>query len=169
MLESWGVDFLAVPSGAKELTGGMPARQLVLENARLKAQAVSRLHPGEPVLGVDTVVEVDGVIHGQPTDLEAARRMLVSLAGRTHSVHSGACVIDGDGMRDGVETTEVEFIEMDPDAIEAHLALGEWRGRAGAYAIQESGARLVSGLRGDVSNVIGLPRELVLGLLAGLR
>jgi len=116
------------------------------------------------VLGVDTLVALDGRIYGQPADEEAARATLRALAAlrreheaREHGVRA-ACE------RSGVEKTAVSFRDLDDAAIDWYVATGEWRGRAGAYAIQERGAALVRRIEGDYLNVVGLPLGLLLDL-----
>ena len=152
------------------MTEGDPA-EVALENARRKARAVAGEGPGaggafaaDAVLGVDTLVALDGRIYGQPGDEEAARATLRSLAGRTHIVVSGLVLASGSGERSGVEATMVTFRELDEAAVEWYLATEEWRGRAGAYAIQERGAALVRRIEGDYLNVVGLPLGLLLDL-----
>ncbi len=172
-----GADFEVRPAAVEELTGGNPA-EVALENARRKARAVAQGAWGagaaaqgwdggrrsELVLGVDTLVALDGRIYGQPADEEAARATLRALAGRTHNVISGLVLASQSGERGGVEETAVTFRDLDDAAIGWYLATGEWRGRAGAYAIQERGAALVRRLEGDYLNVVGLPLGLLLDL-----
>ncbi len=116
------------------------------------------------VLGVDTLVALDGRIYGQPADEEAARATLRALAGRTHTVLSGLVLASEGGERSGVEKTAVTFRDLDDAAIDWYVATGEWHGRAGAYAIQERGAALVRRIEGDYLNVVGLPLGLLLDL-----
>ncbi len=118
-----------------------------------------------PVLGVDTLVALDGRIYGQPASEDEARATLRALAGRTHEVVSGLCLIGGDGVCEGVARTRVTFRACDERLLDWYLACGEWRGRAGAYAIQERGAALVQSIDGDYLNVVGLPLALLLNLV----
>jgi septum formation protein len=133
----------------EELTQG-EAHEVALENARRKAHAVE----GGRVLGVDTVVHLDGRLYGKPEDADAARAMIATLAGRTHEVVSGYCLR---GEAEGTDVTRVTFRRLDAAKVDAYVATGEWRGRAGAYAIQERGAVLVRRIEGDYLNVVGLP------------
>jgi septum formation protein len=142
------------PAGVEELTEGDP-REVALENARRKGRAVEA---DAPVLAVDTLVALDGRIYGQPAGEEEARATLRALSGATHTVVSGVW-FDGD---EGVEETAVTFRALDDGFIDWYLATGEWRGRAGAYAIQERGAALVRRIEGDYLNVVGLPLGLLL-------
>ncbi len=148
----------------QELADGEPG-EVALENARRKAHAVAAEAGHRPVLGVDTLVALEGRIFGQPSGEDDARRMLQSLAGRTHDVVSGLCLIEERGVIEGVERTAVTFREADGGLVDSYLATGEWRGRAGAYAIQERGAVLVRRIEGDYLNVVGLPVALLFSLV----
>jgi septum formation protein len=133
---------------------------VVLENARRKAHAVA----GERVLGVDTEVLIDGELLGKAGTPEAARAYLERLSGRTHTVLSGLCLLEGESERSGVSDTLVTFRTLSPELVRWYLDTGEWRERAGAYAIQGHGAALVERIEGDYWNVVGLPVPLLLGL-----
>ena len=144
-------------TGAPELTEG-PPEEVVLENAFRKARAaVDALGTPGPVLGVDTIVALGPRIYGKPADREAARECLRALSGREHVVLSGVCLIHGQRTRTAAARTQVGFRTLSAAEIEAYLDTGEWRGRAGGYAIQERGALFVSGIVGDYLNVVGLP------------
>jgi septum formation protein len=135
----------------------------VVENARRKARAGLELAEGSLVLGVDTEVVLDGRTLGKASDTAAARDRLNALSGRTHEVLSGVVVL-GDGERSGVARSRVTFQELSGELMGAYLASGEWKDRAGAYAVQGLGASLVERVDGDLSNVIGLPVNLLLEL-----
>jgi septum formation protein len=150
-----------------EVEAGDPA-EVARENAVRKARAVAGGAAAATVLGVDTVVAVDGAVFGKPADETQATAMLRALAGRTHEVLSGLCVIDRDGERSGVASTAVTFRELDDAAVARYVATGEWRDRAGGYAIQERGAVLVRRISGDYLNVVGLPVALLVQLLPDL-
>lgn len=137
---------------------------LVRAHAQGKARSVAR--PGTVVLGVDTTVALDGRIYAKPADRDDAAAMLAALAGRTHEVVSGVCLV-GDGFEElHHEVTRVTFRPLSAAQIEAYLATGEWKGRAGAYAIQGKGAAIVERIDGDYLNVVGLPAALLVRLLA---
>ena len=136
----------------EELTEGDP-RDVVLENARRKARAVA----GDLVLACDTEVNVDGAVFGKPADEDDAVRMLTQLSGRTHVVLGGLVLRRDDVEREAIAATNVHFRELDADEVRAYVATGEWRGRAGGYAIQGRGAALVEKIEGDFWNVVGLP------------
>jgi septum formation protein len=153
------------PAGAEEREGG-EAHATALHNARLKAQAITPdAPPGARVLGVDTVVVLDGEVLGKPDDAAHARAMLGRLQGRAHTVVSGLHLT---GAGEGTEATAVAFRPLGQDAVDRYVALGEWHGRAGGYAIQERGAALVRRIDGDYLNVVGLPVGLLLDLAPDL-
>jgi septum formation protein len=172
-----GVEFDVVEPEVEELTDGADPEGLVLENARLKALAGLEAMGGERgdavVLGVDTDVFVDGEMLGQPPDRQAAEERLRRLSGRAHEVLSGivllgprAAGIPGAPPRErsGVARSVVTFRPLDEATIARYLDSGEWRGRAGGYAIQGLGSILVDRVEGDFSNVVGLPIRLLLEL-----
>jgi len=169
LLTALGVRFEAVEPKITELTSGEPA-EVVLANARLKAEAgveLARARAGELVLGVDTDVALDGRLLGKADDEAGARTRLETLSGRVHEVLSGMVVVEvGEGGRErsGVASTKVGFRPLEAVDIDRYLASGEWRDRAGSYAIQGLGSTLVESLHGDISNVIGLPIALLLQL-----
>ena len=120
------------------------------------------------VLGVDTVVILDGVIYGKPADAGEARATLERLSGRVHEVVSGIAVVEAGGTRTVSATTRVAFRELGAATLDWYLATEEWRERAGGYAIQGRGAALVAGIEGDYLNVVGLPVAALLELLPGI-
>jgi septum formation protein len=109
------------------------------------------------VLACDTEVNVDGVVFGKPADEAEAVRMLTELSGRAHEVLGGLVYRCKGEERTAVACTEVRFRALEPGEIAEYVATGEWRGRAGGYAIQGRGAALVEGIEGDFWNVVGLP------------
>jgi septum formation protein len=120
------------------------------------------------VLGVDTVVVLDGVIYGKPADAAEARAVLARLSGRVHEVVSGLAVVEAGETRTTSATTRVTFRDVDSATLDWYLATEEWRERAGGYAIQGRGAALVAGIEGDYLNVVGLPVTALLELLPGI-
>jgi septum formation protein len=159
-----GIAFELVTPDVEELREGAPPEQLVLENARRKARAgLERAGPRRMSLGVDTEVVVDGRVLGKAEDAEVARRHLELLSGRSHDVLSGLVLL-GQEERAGTAHALVTFRRLDERTLELYLASGEWRDRAGAYAVQGLGSLLVERVEGDLSNVIGLPVGLLLEL-----
>ena len=166
LLGSLGVDFRVVVADVDE----GPDPQV---NARAKARAVAAragIPRGGAVLGCDTEVLCDGAALGKPADAEAALAMLRSLAGREHAVQSAVALVTADRLRERVSTTTVRMRVRDDALLSWYVGTGEWRERAGGYAIQGAGAALVEGIAGDHSNVVGLPLGAVVDLLheAGL-
>jgi septum formation protein len=144
---------------------------VVIENARRKAAAGLALAPeGALVLGADTEVVLDGRVLGQASGEEEARSYLEALSGRTHTVLTGVVVVrrgsEGEEPeeRRGVARSQVMFRDLDEPTLRLYLDSGEWRGRAGAYAIQGLGSILIERLEGDFSNVVGLPVPVLLDL-----
>lgn len=226
ILEQLGVPFTVLVADADELADGPDPAAVAVENARRKALAaagvVNRASHGpaaahaSAILGVDTVVVLDGRIYGKPADAAQARATLELLAGRTHEVVSGVAVVEpagagggaggargeaggapgggamgvscgastssaeaGGGAQAGIvgpqprvrtasATTRVTFCALDARTLDWYLATGEWRERAGAYAIQGRGAALVERIEGDYLNVVGLPVATLLRLLPEL-
>jgi septum formation protein len=142
------------------------AVELVRRHAQGKARSVAEQADGRPVLGVDTAVTVGGRILGKPRDAADAERMLETLAGRTHLVVSGLCLLTPGWEIVDHESTRVEFRPATPRDLAWLMAAGEWEGRAGGYAIQGRSASLVRGIEGDYLNVVGLPASLLVRLLA---
>jgi septum formation protein len=140
------------------------AADAVLENARRKAADVGA--SDALVIGCDTDVVVDGRALGKPVDEEQAREFVGRLSGRSHEVLSGLVLLgpEEDRIREGVARSVVTFRSLGDDEIDRYVATGEWRERAGGYAIQGLGSTLAERIEGDVSNVIGLPLALLLEL-----
>jgi septum formation protein len=137
--------------------------ELVRAHAAGKARSVHR--PGRFTLGVDTTVHLGARVYAKPIGPEDAAAMLSELAGRTHAVVSGLCLVTERGERVEHAETLVTFRRLDEEAIAGYVASDEWVGRAGGYAIQGLGGRLVERIEGDYLNVVGLPGALLLDVL----
>ena len=158
ILEQLRIPFEMIPPRYEEV-GDDP-----VEHAVGKARSVDG---GEsPVLGVDTVVVLDGAVLGKPDDPAEARFMLERLSGRTHEVVSGICLRTADWEEVGRAVTAVAFRQLTAQEVVDYVASGEWEGRAGGYAIQGYGASLVERIDGDYLNVVGLPAALLLDALS---
>ncbi len=177
ILERLGVAFTVRATDAPELGEGDPgeiARENALRKARAaglagvgtetgtEAEAGTEAGPGagELVLGCDTLVALGATIYGKPADEHAARATLRALAGATHEVVSGLALLGpgGEGQeRVAIARTAVTFRAIDEVLLDWYVTRGEWRGRAGGYAIQGAGAALVRAIEGDYENVVGLP------------
>jgi septum formation protein len=103
-------------------------------------------------------------IYGKPADAEQARATLHALSGQVHSVIGGICLIEATGPRTATASTLVEFQPLGAGLIDWYVSSGEWRERAGGYAIQGRGAALVRRIEGDYLNVVGLPLSTLLEL-----
>ena len=165
ILEQLGIPFEVVAPQWEELAG--EPTETVRANALGKARSVAPGGPGaRPVLGVDTEVVVDGRVFGKAENEAEAEAMLEALAGRTHEVVSGLCLITPGWEVVEHEVTKVTFRPLDARDLAAYVSFGEWEGRAGAYAVQGRGAALVERIEGDYLNVVGLPVALLVRLLA---
>jgi septum formation protein len=139
---------------------GVTGHELVATHAAGKAREVAA-RAGVPdrgaVLGADTAVLIDATVLGKPADRDEARQMLTLLAGREHVVATAVCLITADAEHAFVDESVVRFRPFGDGQIAWYLERGEWQGRAGAYAIQGSGASLVARVEGDFTTVVGLP------------
>ena len=165
ILEQLGIPFEVVVPTWEELAGGDDPVATVRANALGKARSVAALAQERPVLGVDTEVVLDGRIFGKAETATEAETMLETLAGRTHEVVSGLCLLTPGWELAEHEVTRVSFRPLDARDLAAYVGLGEWEGRAGAYAVQGRGAALVERIEGDYLNVVGLPGALLVTLL----
>lgn len=159
-----------VPADIDEspMKGELP-RQLAERLAAVKAETVARQHPDAVVLAADTVVACGRRILDKPADERDARRTLRHLSGRRHRVYGGLCVAAPGGIRRSrVVVTQVQFKRLGEDEIAAYLDSGEWRGKAGAYAIQGRAGAFVKKINGSYDNVVGLSLYETLALLNGL-
>lgn len=117
------------------------------------------------IISSDTLVEIDGVPLGKPSDEDDAIRMLKSLSGRAHNVHTGVCVRLGERVLSGVDTTRVHFKELSDTEIEEYVKGGEPMDKAGAYGIQGDGGKFVRSIDGDYDTVVGLSLRLTRSLV----
>ncbi|MHB8647695.1 MAG: Maf family protein [Thermomicrobiales bacterium] len=167
LLGMLGIPFLVDPSGADEtVPAGATPEAIVQLLALVKAREVAARHPGAYILGADTLVIVDGLILGKPTDAADAARMLRLLRGRTHWVPTGVALIAPGGAETVlVETATVTMHPYTDVAISAYLATGEPFDKAGAYAVQGAGGALVASVEGCYTTVVGFPLCRVAALL----
>ena len=160
LLGQIGLDhFIVRPARGEEVMDpALSPAQLVEELSRQKAREVAGASdPGDLVIAADTVVAIDGRVLGKPRDREEACAMLSALSGREHTVYTGVTVCRDDRMLTQHEATQVRFRPLSPREIRAYVDSGEPMDKAGAYGVQELGALLVEGIRGDYFNVVGLP------------
>ena len=160
LLERIGVtDFKVAAPNVDEtvedrLSPAETVEQLSLRKARAAAEKAG---PDGLIIAADTVVALDGAVLGKPHSEDDAFAMLSALSGREHHVYTGVTVLRGDRAVTEHEETAVTFRALEPDEIRGYIATGEPMDKAGAYGIQGIGALLVSGIRGDYCNVVGLP------------
>jgi len=173
ILGQLGVEFRVLVSGIDE--DALPGETPDLQVARLAREKAAEVHArlvaevSRPcVLAADTVVLIDGLLLGKPSDDADAERMLLRLSGRVHRVMTALalCEVGGTYRDELVLVTEVRFREFDRGTAQRYVASGEGRDKAGSYAIQGLGAGLVAEINGSYTNVVGLPAVETLALLA---
>ena len=135
--------------------------------AYFKAQSVASAHPVETILAADTIAVVEGRTVGKPVDLDDARRILHALSGKDHSVITGVVLLQVATDRRMLQhnITKVRFRELTDEMIEVYLRTGKWKGKAGAYGIQDQDDPFVQSIAGSFTNVMGLPMELLAQML----
>lgn len=129
------------------------AKRLALE----KARAIAKTEKNALVLAADTVVSVGLRILPKTETEDEARACLKLMAGRGHRVHSGVCLIDGERQWLRLVSSRVRMRRLAEEEIAAYIESGEWRGKAGGYAIQGRAAAYISAIIGSYSNIVGLP------------
>jgi septum formation protein len=168
LLQDEKFEIEAVPADVQELSCDfLTPTELTLFNAFQKAAAVAIRYPDAVVLGADTLVALGSEVFGKPRDLVEARRMLEKLVGKTHAVITGVALIQmavGQVITRAVQTT-VKIRPLTAPEIEAYLEIAEPLDKAGAYAAQKSPDLIIERINGSFTNVVGLPMELVRGLL----
>lgn len=172
LLADLGVPFCVVEPPLEEPSRPAPLGRpshLAEALAYFKARSVAETLGEEWVLGADTIVAVDGEVLGKPIDIQDARAMLRKLSGSRHVVITGIALLGPEGRRVLAScATWVTMRPMTDEELQAYLDSGEWEGKAGAYAIQETADRFVTNVEGSFSNVVGLPVEAVAALTRGL-
>lgn len=165
-----GPEYESGEAGEHESWVGDPAAH-ALERARRKALGSKVPDAAFAVLGVDTVVDLDGTELGKPRDRDDAERMLRRLAGRCHRVHTAHCLSlrARDHVATAVATAVVACRSPSAAELEHYLASGQWRGKAGSYGIQDQAQRFFSLVEGSFDTVVGLHVQSVVALLAELR
>lgn len=160
LLERIGARFKIVPADVEEFEEGHGDPEgMVRHNAALKAAWVADRYPGDYVLGSDTTVHLDGRVLAKPEDMEDARRMLKSLAGRAHVVYTAFALICRDaGLEEvGGARSRVTFKDFDDETIDRYFEIVNPLDKAGAYGIQEGTDLIVESFEGSHSNIMGLP------------
>jgi len=160
-----GVPFETAPSGIEEYPVPGESAEIVMRWARRKAESVLPEWPGHPVLGADTMVELDGRLMGKPADRDDAVAMLGSLSGNWHTVYGGVCMLWPEKGLDlcFAEKTRVRFRHLSGGEIRSYVETGEPMDKAGGYGIQGFGCGMVDRIEGCYFNVMGLPVARLLG------
>lgn len=166
LLSLYTADFTVCASDFDEsaIAADTPAH-LVEKLARGKCLAVAAQHPGDAVIGCDTVVDVGGEVFGKPRSAEDAKRMLHALSGRTHQVHTGVCISDGTRTKSFVDSCSVTFFPLSEEEIDFYASTKEPYDKAGAYAIQGRAALWLDRIEGDYYTIMGLPLSRTVQLL----
>jgi septum formation protein len=176
LLANAGLEFEVVPADIDERAAeaplreaGAPPEDLALALAMTKAVSVSERRPGDLVIGADQILDLDGERLTKPEDMEAARRQLLGLSGRTHQLHAAiACARGGEIVWDFVDTASLTMRKLEPGFVGRHLARTgpAVLGSVGAYQLEGPGIQLFERIEGDYFTILGLP---LLPLLAFLR
>ena len=174
LLQRAGYRFEVIPSQVDESLieiSGLSPEECVNKLAFAKAKDVARGNPEAYVLGADTVVDYQGQIIGKPTDAVDAERITRILFAGPHKVTTGVALICLEQNRQVVfsDTTIVYPAQLSEQQITEHIQSGNWRGKAGAYGIQETGDTFVDYIDGSFTNVMGLPMERIAELLDSLK
>ena len=158
LLRQVGAAFTIVDPGPdRDWPGAADPRHGVRALALEKARRVASRRPGEVVIGADTVVFLRGERMGKPRDASEASAMMRRLQGRTHEVWTGIAVVRDRELRTAAECAEVQFVRLDPAAIEAYVRTGEPLDKAGGYGIQGLAGQFVRRIEGDYTAIVGLP------------
>ena len=149
---------VSAPNVDESVEDGLPPAEIVERLSLRKARAAAdKARPNDLIIAADTVVALDGAVLGKPRNEAGAFAMLSALSGREHHVYTGVTVLQGGRALTEHEETAVTFRALEEAEIWGYIATGEPMDKAGAYGIQGLGALLVSGIRGDYCNVVGLP------------
>lgn len=162
LLKLLSVKFRVLPAAVEEVSHDhLTPLEVCQLNAHRKARAIAKKNPDALVIGADTLVFLDNEIFGKPRNRIAAQQMLSRLQGRTHQVVTGVCLMHLRRHRERIfaVSTDVLFHPLTPRQIQDYLGEIHPLDKAGAYAIQEGGEKIVSEISGSFSNVVGLPLE----------
>lgn len=158
LLDQAHIPFICEPSDIEEIMDdNLPLNERIQQLAYQKAKPIFDKHPGDIVLGADSIVYIDGEVIGKPKDENDARRILHLLSGRAHQVTTGVALITSTQIITFSETSDVVFYDLNEDEIDDYIQSNEWQGKAGGYAIQGYACRFIKEIKGDYSNIVGLP------------
>lgn len=160
LLHEAGYAFDVLPSDAEEIhDASLSPQQLTETNAAIKATPIAKDHPEAVTIGADTLVFLDGEPLGKPKDMADAEAMVGRLVGKTHQVCTGVALLNGDTTHTFHVLTDVTFKALSTAEIRDYLGLINPLDKAGAYAAQEHGEKIIAETRGSFTNVIGLPMD----------
>ena len=168
LLASIGLDFEVVPSHIPEVRGeGEAPEEYVARLSREKAAAIAKAHPDRWIIAADTTVLLGEELLEKPADKADARRMLATIAGRTHIVYTGVTVMNAtrDHHDTRVAESEVRMLPLESADIAWYVETGEPMDKAGAYAVQGIGSMFIDSIHGSYTNVVGLPLALLFQML----
>jgi septum formation protein len=173
LLTEAGYRFKVIPSNIDEsafCAESLEPREHAQALALAKARKVAQQYPDSVIIGADTIVDFHGRIVGKPADARDAERITRMLFGEPHKVVTGVAVVC---LSDNIELVASDITTVFPrkltqTQIAEHISAGSWQGKSGAYAIKETGDEFVERIEGSLSNVMGLPMELLQQLLARL-
>ena len=158
ILTKYGFDYeIFVTEVDESVPPNLTAKETVKYLSKLKAESAFKFKQDKIVIGADTVVEFNGKILGKPSSKESAEKMLKSLSGKEHFVHTGVTVISSEKVVTESVCSKVKFNELSEDFISRYVASGSPMDKAGAYGIQDDG--VVESFTGSYYNVVGLPIE----------
>ncbi len=172
ILKELGMSFvISPPLNFQEECNGTDPSVVVCNNALGKAKEISGMHKDSIVIGCDTIVAFNNEFLGKPLTTDNAYLMLKKLSGNCHNVFSGLAVIDTQRHKElvGYDKTAVKFKVLSEKEIKDYVESGGPLDKAGAYGIQECGETFVESINGSFSNVVGLPKDLLLRFLAELK
>jgi septum formation protein len=163
-----GLPFDMIPPEFDEITSShRTLEEEVVDFALGKARSVAKNNPRSLVIGSDTMILLDGQKIGKPDGIDDARRILRSLAGRTHRIFTSVAIVDGlegPGLK-SVETVSVKMRDYSEQDVERYLGFDEHLDKAGAYSIQGEGRALIESIGGDYLAAVGLPLKPIAGYL----
>jgi septum formation protein len=168
LLASIGLDFEVMPSDIPEVRGeGEAPEEYVARLSREKASALATTHPSRWVIAADTTVLLGDELLEKPRDFDDARRMLATIAGRTHIVYTGVTLqnVEQSHHDTRVAESEVRMLPLSARDVDWYVATGEPLDKAGSYAVQGIGAMFIESIHGSYSNVVGLPLALLFQML----
>lgn len=173
LLAQAGYKFKVVPSTVDEASASIESASpagLAGKLALAKASQVAKKHPAALVIGADTVVDFNGRVIGKPTDADDAERIIRLLFSKPHKVITAVAIVR---IEDGTEVIQTDTTTVYPKKltdrqITDYIKTGRWRQKAGAYGIRETNDEFVEKIDGSLTNVMGLPMELVERLLSKL-